>query len=97
MTPEEWAQVVGAPPDVVDNEPPVDAAAAVTEALDEFNRLADAQRQASDPLAAVADAFNRWAVARADALTIRQDCPECGGRHTQYEYDDEHRNDEGGY
>lgn len=80
-----------------DDEQPVDAATAIGEALNEFNRLADEHWQSSDPLAAVADEFNRWAVARADELTVRRDCPECGGRHTQYEYDDAHRNDEGGY
>lgn len=81
-----------------DDEPPMEPATAITEALDQFNLLADEHWQAADPLAAVADAFNRWAVARADELTVRQACPHgCTGGHTQYEYDDAHRNDEGGY
>jgi hypothetical protein len=43
--------------------------------------------------------FDRWALG--EYLTVadpdRRVCGECGRRHTQYEYEDEHRNDEGGY
>jgi hypothetical protein len=43
--------------------------------------------------------FDQWALG--EYLTVadpdRRVCGECGRRHTQYEYEDEHRNDEGGY
>lgn len=43
--------------------------------------------------------FDQWAVGEYCTLADpdRRLCGECGNRHTQYEYDDAHRNDEGGY
>jgi hypothetical protein len=44
-------------------------------------------------------AFDQWALSEYHTLADpdRRLCPDCGGRHTQYEYDDAHRNDEGDY
>jgi hypothetical protein len=43
--------------------------------------------------------FDQWAVSEYTHLADpdRRLCADCGGRHTRYEYDDAHRNDEGGY
>jgi hypothetical protein len=43
--------------------------------------------------------FDQWAVSEYTHLADpdRRLCGTCGQRHTQYEYDDAHRNDEGGY
>lgn len=43
--------------------------------------------------------FDQWAAGEYGTLADpdRRLCGECGQPHTQYEYDDAHRNDEGGY
>jgi hypothetical protein len=78
-------------------QPPTDAATVLHEAIDELDRLGDEHWQQGDALSRVIDGFRLWARGRADELTVRYDCPECGGQHTDYEYGDAHRNPEGGH
>jgi hypothetical protein len=80
--------------------------------LERQRTLADARAAVSMLTAAYADAsgttgaplgiltgFDQWALGEyhIPADPDRRLCPQCGQRHTQYEYDDAHRNDEGSY